>query len=162
MHPTRRSVRAIYLMLSLLFASGGLVLLMSGEDFIIWRDGKPALSPARKGKLDRELEAFENAEQYALIAEVPGQYPCFNCPEATEIFLLPGEVWKYGVTTKGREGRYVQGLPFANLLYIIEFEGTLQKCLQEEKLKIYQYALLPENLKRKKPLIRPPGNKRDN
>jgi hypothetical protein len=30
-----------------------------------------------------------------------------------------------------------------------------------EKIKIYNYALLPENLRRAVPLIRPPGNKID-
>ena len=73
-----------------------------------------------------------------------------------------GEAWRYGVTTQSQEGRYPMGLPVEGLTYRILYRGTLQECLKQEKLYIYNYALLPENLKRKPPLIRPPGNKRDN
>jgi hypothetical protein len=45
--------------------------------------------------------------------------------------------------------------------YLTEFKGTLSECIKEEKRKIYYYAILPENLKRNNPLIRPPGNKID-
>jgi hypothetical protein len=45
------------------------------------------------------------------------------------------------------------------LQYVIQFEGTEEECLIREREKIYHYALLPENLARKIPLIRPPGNK---
>jgi hypothetical protein len=48
-----------------------------------------------------------------------------------------------------------------NLLYQVEYKGTVEDCLIQEAHKIYNYATLPENLKRAKPLIRPPGNKVD-
>jgi len=44
-----------------------------------------------------------------------------------------------------------------NLTYINSSE-----CLKMEKLKIYNYPLLPEALKRKIKLFRPPGNANDN
>ena len=150
---------------------GGLLLLMicgliffaanSKDDFVIIKDGKPELVPWRKEKLQKELEELDEAEQYVLIAGLPGWYPCYNCHGVTLIFLEAGHVWKYGVTTKGEKQRYRAGLPAEELLYLVQFRGPLQECLKEEKIKIYNYAILPENLKRAKPLIRPPGNKID-
>lgn len=125
------------------------------------KDGKPRLAKWRQEKLDRELEELDNAEQYALIAARPDWYPCYNCGDKPEIFLYPSEIWKYGVTRKGKDGRYSKGLPADGLAYVIQFRGTLQECLRQEKLKIYEYVLLPENQKRDKILIRPPGNKID-
>jgi hypothetical protein len=134
---------------------------MSSEEFIIWKEGDPELSPERQGKLERELWELENAEQYVLRARYSGYFPCYSCGEQMDIFLFVGEVWRYGVTRKGEKGRYSTGLPNKKLLYLVEYEGPLQECLKQEKMKIYSYALLPENIKRKTPLIRPPGNKRD-
>ncbi len=128
---------------------------------IIWKGDKPELAPWRKEKFERELQELDDAEQYVLMVRIPGTFPCYSCVDKTEIFLTAGEVWRYGVTRKGQDGRYRDGLPYSNLVYLAQFQGTLQECLKEEKQKIYHYPLLPENLKRKKPLIRPPGNKRD-
>ncbi len=144
----------------LVFASC-LFIWMSSKDFLIWKGDEPEIAPWRKEKLQRELDELNEAEQYVLRAKKPTFFPCFSCKNNTEIFLNPGEIWKYGVTKKGQGGRYPLGLPAENLEYIIEFEGTFQECLKQEKLKIYHYALLPENINRKIPLIRPPGNKRD-
>lgn len=137
-------------------------IVMSAKEF--WElddDGNPQLTQWRQEKLDKELEELENAEQYALIALRAGEYTCYNCGDEATIFLYPTEVWKYGVTTKGKDGRYREGLPNDGLLYRIQFRGTLQECFREEKLKIYRYAILPENQKRAKPIMRPPGNKVD-
>jgi hypothetical protein len=131
------------------------------KEFLIRKGDKVELAPWRKEKLERELEELDHAEQYALLAGRPEFYPCFPCQGKKEIFLTLGEVWKYGVTTKGETGRYRDGFPKPGLAYVIEFEGPLQECLKQEKLKIYRYATLPENLKRERPLIRPPGNKVD-
>lgn len=140
--------------------------LTNGEDpqpFIEYdENGIPVLAEWREDKLNRALEELEGAEQYALLAARPGNYPCFSCTKRKEIFLNVGEVWKYGFTTKGQQGRYGNSLAAKGLHYVIQFEGTIQECLQEEKRKIYHYATLPENLKRVPPLIRPPGNHRDN
>ena len=149
-------------MVRLLVAALALWIIMGPKDFIVWKDGKPELAPWRKAKLERELEEIENAEQYVLLADVDGWYECFNCYGKPQIFLFEGEVWKYGMTTKGEKGRYRAGLPFKNLVYLTEYEGPVSECMKREKIKIYNYALLPENLKRDKPLKRPPGNKQDN
>jgi hypothetical protein len=120
------------------------------------------LSPERKAKLNRELEELENAEQYVLRANQSAWYPCYSCPTKNRIFLLKDEVWKYGVTRKGEKGRYGRWHIGQGLYYLVQYQGPLQECLRQEKIKIYHYALLPENLKREQQLIRPPGNKQDN
>ncbi len=161
--PPGNHARLLFLVSSLIIVVG-LVLLysMEGEaDFLQWKDGEADLSDARKEKLERELEELEAAEQYVLFARRAGYFPCFNCPGKTQIFLNLGEVWKYGVTTKKETGRYKQGLPDKRLAYLVQYQGPLQECLRREKIKIYYYATLPENLKRNPPLIRPPGNKVD-
>ena len=136
--------------------------LMGEQDFIIWKDGEPDLAPWRKAKLEQELEELDSAEQYVLFVRIPGYYPCYSCFGEEEIFLNLGEIWKYGVTSKQEKGRYPQGLPVYGLEYKIQYEGPTIECYKQEKIKIYYYALLPENLRRARPLKRPPGNKRDN
>ncbi len=131
------------------------------QNFIIIKDGEPELAPWRKEKLRKELEDLEDAEQYVLIAGLSDWYPCYNCNDNKFIFLQAGEVWKYGVTVKGEKQRYRSGLPAKELVYLMQFRGPLHECLKKEKIKIYNYAILPENLKRTNPLIRPPGNKVD-
>lgn len=140
----------------------GLAVFMADEDFLSEEDGRPVLAPWRKAKMEKELEEMEEGEQYVLKATEPGYYPCFNCPHTDKIFLEYGEVWKYGVTSKGQGNRYKSGLPVSTLVYATEFIGELRECYRLEKIKIYNYALLPENLRRTHRLIRPPGNKQDN
>lgn len=129
-------------------------------------NGTPILSTWRKEKLVKELENLDEAEQYALLATDNGYYPCLSCKtsrvDSTRIFLFRNEVWKYGTTTKGEKGRYRKTLASMNLKYQSQFVGTLADCLKQEKIKIYNYPLLPESLKRNFHLIRPPGNKQDN
>ncbi|MEO0728329.1 MAG: hypothetical protein AAFZ63_27530, partial [Bacteroidota bacterium] len=60
---------------------------------------------------------------------------------------------------RGRYPNQDYGAP--DLLYLPQFVGTLTECLKQEKLKIYQYPLLPEAQLRKIVLARPPGNKYD-
>ena len=125
-------------------------------------EGNVTLSKEQQAKLDTKLEELDHAEQYVLKADQNGYYPCFNCIDRTTIFLFTGQVWRYGVTTKGKQGRYTDAYLASNFLaYQIQFKGTLNECLKEEQRKIYQYAILPENLNRSRPLERPPGNKRD-
>lgn len=124
--------------------------------------GVPQLAKWRQEKLAKELDEIRGAEQYVLLTLENGIYPCYSCIGATTIYLRKGQVWKYGMTTKGEKGRYQNKLPGQRLFYLTEFEGTVEECLIEERKKIYLYALLPENLVRETPLIRPPGNKRDN
>jgi len=126
------------------------------------------LSIERAAKKAREIERIEshsfqyqNCEQYALVAAKDGWFPCYNCGTADSIYLYKGEVWKYGKTCFGEQGRYQEGLPFKNLRFIQEFVGTEKECLVMEKEKIYNYPNLPECLKRNSVLIRPAGNKID-
>ncbi|HOY17888.1 MAG TPA: hypothetical protein PLC89_11355 [Haliscomenobacter sp.] len=140
----------------------GLVALWEENDFLIQdENGVVKLSPAREEKLDKRLHRLENAEQYVLTARIDGYYPCYNCGKDTLIYLRAGEVWKYGVSIQGEKGRYRNQLDGKELLYRVQYKGSIQECLQQEAIKIYQYALLPENLKRNPRLIRPPGNKVD-
>jgi hypothetical protein len=131
--------------------------------YIIWTpEGKPDISPERKTELDSSIRRFDNAEQYALIALKSKKYPCSSCLGQDSIFLFAGEIWKYGVTFNGQEGRYGQEYLNANeLRYIIQFKGPLGECYKEEKRKIFYYPTLPENTKRKEPLMRPPANVND-
>lgn len=131
---------------------------------ILDEHGNEILAPARQQKLDRELEEIENAEQYALFATANTYYPCFSCPDgAKTIFLNTGEVWKYGTTRKGEGERYPnQNYGAPNLIFITQFVGTTTECLKMEKIKIYNYPLLPEAKRRKVRLFRPPGNTYDN
>ncbi|HMO39493.1 MAG TPA: hypothetical protein PKC76_13665 [Saprospiraceae bacterium] len=124
-------------------------------------EGNPVLSEERQRKLARALQELDEAEQYALLATRNGHYPCFSCVDSTHIFLYQGEVWKYGVTTKGEKGRYGSALSSNYLTYYVQYQGDLTTCKKQELLKIYHYAKLPENLKRSPLLIRPPGNKID-
>ncbi len=133
-------------------------------DVVVWVEGLPQLHPRQIGKLDKEIREIENAEQYVLIARVSGWYECLNCPTGM-IYLLAGQVWKYGVTRKGEKMRYGSGYALEhNLIYFIQFKGNYAQCLIEEKRKIYNYPLLPENLARPDSLrlVHPPGNMQDN
>jgi len=126
------------------------------------------LSIERAAKKAREIERIEshsfkynNCEQYALIAAKDGWFPCYNCGTSDSIYLYEKEVWKYGKTCFGEKGRYPNGLPYKNLQYKVELEGTEKECLIMEKEKIYNYPNLPECQKRSIILIRPAGNKID-
>ena len=152
------SLTAFVLVIAALFVT---FLLHKGPSFLEFRDGKAELSKERQAKLQKELDELENAQQYVLLASRAGYYDCFNCGAKTTIFLEKGHVWKYGVTRKGEKIRYGDWHVQRGLYYIIEYEGPIQKCLRREKIQIYNYATLPENLQRPAPLIRPPGNKRD-
>ncbi len=96
-----------------------------------------------------------------MLAIEGGFYRCYNCPWSPVIYLKEKEVWKYGVTRKGEKGRYGNSLGAERLFYLTEFVGTIQECLAEERRKIFNYALFPENIARPIPIIRPPGNKYD-
>ncbi len=120
-----------------------------------------------KKELSRILEKTHLTRpciQYALVATQDGYYPSYNA--GGTVFLKAGEVWKYGKTINGENGRYMGGLPYPNLEFRIEFQGTEKQCLIIEKIKIYSYLLHAENIKRAKktgtlPLFRPPGNRID-
>ena len=149
----------------LLFSFLGLIFIVAvwkGVDFLELNEtGELVLSTKRKAKLEKNLKELEEGEQYALIVVKEGLFPCYSCLKTSTIQLFPGQIWKYGVTSKGEQGRYKGNLPVPNLLYKTQFVGMLQDCYMEEQRKIFSYALLPENTVRDNPLIRPPGNKYD-
>jgi hypothetical protein len=125
-------------------------------------NGNLQISEKRLEKLHKDTLKLQKSEQYALIALETGYYTCLTCGDTTMILLHKNEIWRYGVTMNGKETRYPKNT-FRNLVYIVEFSGTLQQCLIEERKKIVMYPLLPENLKRsaEKILGRPPANPYD-
>ncbi|WP_148270396.1 hypothetical protein [Haliscomenobacter hydrossis] len=145
----------------LLIAATGIFAAINWEDYVVEKDGKLELAPKRKAKLKKELNEIDNAVQYALIARTAGEYPCLNCGNRKTIYLNVGDVWKYGTTRLGENGRYKSDPIDDRLRFLPEFAGNYAECLKMEKIKIYNYVLLPENQKRKSPIIRPPGNPYD-
>jgi len=138
-------------------------ILYNSKPFIEYdENSNPILAPWREEKLIKAIEDLNEAEQYVLTAKLSTFYPCYSCAKSTTIYLEKGMVYKYGFTTKGQLGRYKNSLQGKNLLYFTQLKGTIEACMKEERRKIYYYALLPENLSRANPLIRPPGNKQDN
>ena len=126
-----------------------------------------AIPKERILKRDREISRIKtktdvkfNCIQYALIVRKEGFYPCYNSITET-IYMYVGEVWKYGKTCNGENGRYPGGLPYKYLRFTPQFIGTENECLILEKEKIYSYPSLPECRKRNIILLRPPGNKID-
>lgn len=129
-------------------------------DVVEWVDGQWRLQPKRAAERDKQMKKIDIAEQYALIADVAGYYECLHCP-AKRAFLKTNEVWKYGVTNQGERQRYTtQFLQQRRLSYLTQFRGTYSQCLVEEKRKLFEYLLLPENLARPDSLrlVLPPGN----
>jgi hypothetical protein len=93
-----------------------------------------------------------------------GWYDCLTCPTG-KVFLYPHNIWKYGVTRKGENRRYgLKTLSKEGLYYQVQFVGDYAGCLIQEKIKIFNYPLLPENLARPNHLrlVYPPGNRQDN
>lgn len=143
------------------------LLLLSGLFSItilrVWDGNKEVDTSKRDEAYSSRIERLNNAEQYTLIANKNGYYPCSHCPSKL-FYLNKGETWKYGVTINGQSGRYsLEFLTASNLSYLIEFEGTLQECLEEEARKIILYYQFPENFSRtyENRLARPPGNSKD-
>lgn len=120
----------------------------------------PVLKPKEKAKLDKRLREIDDSEQYALVAKADGWYPCLHSGKTT-CHLLGGEVWKYGVTSKGQFGRYSNNFLLKNKVsYIVEFKGNFAECLKQEQIRLFDYPYLPENLARPlaERLERPPYN----
>jgi hypothetical protein len=148
----------------LLFVWAGVLILiicaLKWSDVIEYFNGEPRLSTKHQNQLQKKLDELDEAEQYALVARKAGYYPCLHSGH-TLYFLQPGEVWKYGVTTKGERGRYSGQFILDNSVsYIIQFTGTIGECLQAEQTQLFTYPILPENLARpeKDRLLRPPNN----
>jgi hypothetical protein len=112
-------------------------------------------------RIESHSYQYNDCEQYALVAAESGWFPCYNCGTKDSIYLYKNEVWKYGKTCFGEQGRYPNGLPVENLRYEMQLQGTEKECLIMEKEKIYNYPNLPECKKRNFVLNRPAGNKID-
>ena len=137
-----------------------IVFALKWSEVIEYFNGEPRLNSQHQQQLQKKLNELEEAEQYALIATKSGMYPCLHSGH-TLYFLHVGEIWKYGVTTKGERGRYTgQYLLDNSVAYVIQYLGTVGECLKQEQIKLFSYPLLPENLARpeKDRLIRPPFN----
>jgi len=121
---------------------------------------KTKLHPKEEERLQRRLKEIDDSEQYALLAEIDGWYPCLHSGRSI-FYLKAGEVWKYGVTSKGQLGRYkTDFLIRNNVSYFTQFKGTFSECLKQEQIKLFNYPYLPESLARSKAerLPRPPFN----
>lgn len=144
-------------------AAGLALLVLAALTFwevIEWINDEPRLTTKRQEELKKQIEEIEEAEQYALKAEVPGWYNCYLC-SGGKIFLNTFSIWKYGVTRKGEKVRYSKDfLGKGRLRYEVQFRGNYAQCLIEEKRKLFNYPLLPENLQRPDSLklVLPPGN----
>jgi hypothetical protein len=135
------------------------VLILGAVGVVVFdEDGKPEILPERKQKLKEELAKYDKAEQYALFAKSDGFYPCPSCSLGDSVYLFAGEIWKYGVSVNGKNRYTAVFLDAQKLGYKTEYIGEIGECLKLEKIKIYTYPTLPENLKRKVKLLRPPGN----
>ncbi len=124
-------------------------------------DRASKLNPQETLRLLRRLNEIDDSEQYALVAKTDGWYPCLHSGR-TAYYLKTGEVWKYGVTSKGQLGRYSAMFFVQNKVsYIIEFKGSFSECLKREQIQLFHYPYLPENLARplSERLPRPPYNR---
>lgn len=122
--------------------------------------GAPKLSPKEENQLQERLREIDDSEQYALVAISDGWYPCLH-KGRTSCYLKAGEIWKYGVTSKGEFRRYSPSFLYQNnVSYIVQFKGNFSECLKQEQIKLYNYRYLPENLARPPAdqLPRPPYN----
>ena len=131
------------------------------EDLIVKKEGGYELAPGVVQKMEEEINQLEHAEQYVLLATVADWYPCPSCMKqygVASIFLLPGEEIRYGTSVRGEKRYSTRFYREAKCIYKVQFSGHLGACLIEEKKKIYNYVLLAENIKRDKPLRRPPQN----
>ena len=120
----------------------------------------PKLSPQDEAKLQKRLKEIDDSEQYALVARDDGWYSCLHSGRTT-CYLKIGEVWKYGVTSKGKFGRYSASFLLRNkVFYMVQFKGNFSECLKQEQIKLFNYPNLPENLARlpSERLPRPPYN----
>jgi RHS repeat-associated protein len=111
---------------------------------------------------------------YKLIAKEDGVYPCPSCPasEGGSIYLKKGEVWKYGVTSKGSVAERYKYQKLGNGISVLKAfdpipleSGSESRMKIREKQKTVGYYAHPENINRETDtglrLYRPPGQVKD-
>lgn len=172
--PPEKQSRSPYRWLLLVIVFGFIVFMAfeKFDDFVQRNpDGTYVLKKKRRDQLNDKVHRMrEETEQYVLRASKSGYYQCLHCPNGV-FFLHANEVWKYGITTQGKYGRYKpQYLRRMGLIYEVQYIGNLQKAMEQELIKIGNYPLLPENLARpdrssseeiRYKLARPPGQATD-
>lgn len=130
-----------------------LIVALSQNSVFDWGAIDPNLSPKEEAKLQKRLKEIDDSEQYALLATEDGWYPCLHSGRKS-FYLRAGEVWKYGITSKGKLGRYTPSFLLKNKVsYIAQYQGDFAECLKQEQIKLYNYPYMPENL------FRPPSDR---
>lgn len=153
---TKPSVWPLLILLTSIIIASTLII----EAVFVKEEPSPELNPKEKAKLEKKMKEIDDAEQYALLAAKDGLYACLHSGRET-CFLRKGEVFKYGVTTKGEFGRYNTSFMMKhNVIYVVQFKGNVAECLIQEQVKLFNYPYLPENLARlpENQLPRPPYN----
>ncbi|MEN0004184.1 MAG: hypothetical protein AAF798_08575 [Bacteroidota bacterium] len=149
------------------------LLILSGFVFlgssIFWERFKdnPDLNQEEVEAAQKEAEEITERHevwiQYVLIADYPGKRPCMRCPGGVALVTLKtGEVYKYGITTQGRNRYSESYYAKLGLTYIEEFRGSYEECKAREINKIMAYRFLPQSKKPEVKLVRPPGNANKN
>ncbi|MEL6927089.1 MAG: hypothetical protein AAFO95_00470 [Cyanobacteria bacterium J06600_6] len=132
--------------------------------------GNISLSESWANAVEEKIEQHQTHELYALRAANDGQYACKHCQSA-QFFLKAGEIYRYGTTGVGQEGRgYSEGWLARKRLTFVHIQyGDLATVKTEEALLIGHYVIHPENLARPVQddpsakiywyrLVLPPGN----
>lgn len=130
-------------------------------DVVEFIDGIWQVKAKRVAQIDKKIEEIDDAEQYILMARVDGWYPCYTCLESKTIYLFKNEIVKVGVSQK-KQNRYLKDwYQLIKVSYQPEYIGAYNECLKREMIRLRDYPLLPEVLKRE-PKYRtalPPMNK---
>ncbi|MEZ5039992.1 MAG: hypothetical protein R2828_08870 [Saprospiraceae bacterium] len=128
------------------------------EATTVKKDGTLALSKEWAETIDRKKDQYAYHDLYQLIAAKNGYYSCKHCPTG-KFYLKVGEVYRYGTTGIGQEGRgYSEEWLNDHLLnYVIIMTGDIAIIKTQEAILIGSYAIFPENLNR--PLFKTAGAK---
>lgn len=102
-------------------------------------------------RLEKRLREIDESEQYALIASVNGWYPCLH-KGRPGCYLLSGEIWKYGVTSKGEFGRYSAAFLMQNKVsYVFSSGEILQSASNRNKSNYLHTPGCPKTLSGPRP-----------
>ena len=166
-----RSSKGLFIFLGLLIS----ILIMSIPKS--WQEateenekGELSLSKSWAESVGKKVEQHQQHELYMLVATRDGNYLCQHC-STTQFFLKAGEVYRYGTTGLGQQGRgYTESWVNRHQLnYYHLATGDVATIKSKEALLIGNYVLLPENVARPLQgtaqaksywhrLVLPPGN----